>query len=364
MKTANTILAMMLVCLPFAAQAQSTELTCWTTKGLQTRLTVEETAIEIPNTIAAIDLRGVKAVTLDCSSANPNCLFYTDGTTDVEGLPSANVVCNGVCDGLLLTDLACFYCPMTFTATDAMLKLTPKWDDNGNEPTFSQPCHETVLLPFEADLVIPEDANGPMPKGWLQAAIYSGYDNDELTFRQADATLLNANTPYLVQFSYGAYGTQILFCGQNKTVEQTKPSSTNQESYIFIGTTTDQFDYPEKYRYHRGEEPYFIQTGFSQLMEPFRCFIVYGYAQQEGQPGGAQGEQGQQGEGGEHGSQGGENPSQNHILGYTIVDDFSTNITNTHQSSPQKCYDLSGRPVNGHRPGKGIYIIGNTKVVK
>ena len=94
------------------------------------------------------DLRGVKAVTLDCSSANPNCLFYTDGTTDVEGLPNANVVCNGVCDGLLLTDVACFYCPMAFTATDAMLKLTPKWDDTDDEPAFSQPCHESVLLPF------------------------------------------------------------------------------------------------------------------------------------------------------------------------------------------------------------------------
>ena len=250
MKTANTILAMMLVCLPFAAQAQSTELTCWTTKGLQTRLTVEETVVEIPNTIAAIDLRGVKAVTLDCSSASPNCLFYTDSTTDVEGLPNANVVCNGVCDGLLLTDVACFYCPMAFTATDAMLKLTPKWDDTDNEPAFSQPCHETVLLPFEADLVIPEDANGPMPEGWLQAAIFSGQDNEVLTFSQADAKLLNANIPYLVQFAYGAHGTQILFCGQNKTVKKTEFVAVAEDSYIFTGTTTEQVEIPNNYHYH------------------------------------------------------------------------------------------------------------------
>ena len=69
MKTVKTFLVMMFVCLPFAAQAQSTALNCWTTKGLYTSLTVEETVVEIPNTIAAIDLRGVKAVTLDCSSA-------------------------------------------------------------------------------------------------------------------------------------------------------------------------------------------------------------------------------------------------------------------------------------------------------
>ena len=295
MKTVKTFLVMMFVCLPFAAQAQSTALNCWTTKGLYTSLTVEETVVEIPNTIAAIDLRGVKAVTLDCSSANPNCLFYTDGTTDVEGLPSANVVCNGVCDGLLLTDLACFYCPMTFTATDAMLKLTPRWDDADDEPAFSQPCHETVLLPFEADLVIPEDANGPMPEGWLQTAIFSGHDNEVLTFSQDDATLLNANTPYLVQFAYGAHGTRILFCGQNKTVKNTGFVAVGKDYFVFTGTTVDQVEAPYNYRYHRGKEQYFIHTDDGQPMEPFRCVVLAEYYQGGGQQGG-QGQLGEQGE--------------------------------------------------------------------
>ena len=104
MEKMKPIIAVIMTFLPFISQAQSTELTCWTTKGEQMKLHVEDTILMLPDSISAIDLCGIEAIDLDCSSANPNCIFYTDGTTSIEGLPNANVVCDGVCEGLLLTD--------------------------------------------------------------------------------------------------------------------------------------------------------------------------------------------------------------------------------------------------------------------
>ena len=39
------------------------------------KLPVENAILVMPDTIAAIDLCGVEAIALDCSSANPNCLY-------------------------------------------------------------------------------------------------------------------------------------------------------------------------------------------------------------------------------------------------------------------------------------------------
>ena len=89
------IIAVIMTFLSFISQAQSTELTCWTTKGEQILMSVEDTILMLPDSIAAIDLRSIEAIDLDCSSANPNCIFYTDGITSVEGLPNANVVPKG-----------------------------------------------------------------------------------------------------------------------------------------------------------------------------------------------------------------------------------------------------------------------------
>ena len=346
METHRTIIAAILASLPFVAQAQSIELTCWTTRGESSTLTTEDAMLKIPDTIAALDLRGVEAITLDRSSANPNCLYYTDDATTVEGLPNANVVCNGVCDGLLLTDEACFYCPMAFTATDAMLRLTPRRDDGVDEADPNQPCHETVFLPFDVDFVIPADVNGTMPEGWLQTASYEGYAYNWLAFTMNNNTEhLNANTPYLVKFAYGAYGTKILFCGLDKTVEKSQMTIVGEGPFFFVGTTMSQDEEPGFFRYYRGEEQYFIHTGDSVLMEPFRCFIVDG----------------------EENSEGIEPPSEEgneRILKY-YVGEISTGIDRRNsQDSTKVYYDLLGRPVANHQSGRGIQIARGVKILK
>ncbi len=338
----KTIIAAILACLPFMSQAQSTELTCWTIKGGQMILPVENTLLEIPDSIGAIDLCGMEGITLDCSSASPNCLYYTDATTSVEGLPNANVVCEGVCEGLLLTDEACFYCPMSFFATDAMLRFTPRYDDEDEGADFSRPCHETVLLPFSADFVIPEDVNGPMPEGWFQKATFSGYDDGMLVFHQSFEESLMANTPYLVTFAYGAYGTRILFCGQNKTVEETKMIIEGESPYFFTGVTKSEEETSGYFRYHRGQDPYFIHTGDGKPMEPFRCFMVSPMA--DGREA---------------------LPTSGQILRYSVSGGESTGIVpRIKNHSSQVCYDLMGRQLPNVNRNKGIYIQGGVKVIR
>ena len=344
METKRTIIAVILTALPFVAQAQSMELNCWTTRGESSTLTTEDAILKIPDTIAALDLRGVEAITLDRASANPNCLYYTDDATIIEGLPSANVVCDGVCDGLLLTDDACFYCPMAFTATDAMLRLTPRIDDDDDEADPNQPCHETVFLPFDADFVIPADVNGPMPEGWMQVAYYEGYDNDQLLFGLEKPYQLHANKPYLVQFAYGAYGTQILFCGQDKTMEETKTTIVGKEAYSFAGTTLSKDEEPGYFRYYRGQDRYFIHTGDGMPMEPFRCFIISPDSYASNQlPSDGNGQ----------------------ILEYTVFGEESTRIdTVSNFDSSQKYYDLLGRPVKNCKTVKGIQIARGVKILR
>ena len=336
----KTIITVIMALLPFMSQAQSIAFTCWTIKGEKMMLTVNDGILKIPDSIAAINLCGAEAIALDCSSANPNCLYYTDGTSSVEGLPNANVVCEGVCEGLLLTDEACFYCPMAFFATDAMLRFTPRCDDE--EADFSQPCHETVMLPFDADFVIPADVNGTMPEEWLQVANFQGIDGDKLLFIQTYEECLKANFPYLVTFAYGAYGTQILFCGQDKTVEETSAVNKGEGTYCFTGSTLSKEEEPGYFRYHRGQESYFIHTGDGMPMEPFRCFIVSVDLA-----------------GGEQASSFGQ------ILRYVVFDVQNTRIdTHCRPFSSKACYDLQGRLLPDGNRHKGIYITGGVKVIK
>ena len=354
-ETMRTIMALILACLPLVTQAQTTELNCWTTKGEPFKLP-KGAVLSIADTVAAIDLRGAGAVSLDCGSANPNCLYYTDGASGVEGLPSANVVCDGICDGLLLTDEAGFFCPIAFTVADAMLRLTPRYDDDGVEPGFHQPCHETVILPFEADIVLPANVNGPMPDGWLQTACYMGYDGYQLTFCQTEATPLSADTPYLVQFDYGAYGTQILFCGQNKRVEETQATTDGDDPLCFTGSTVAEEESPAFFRYHRGLWPCFVHTGDGKRMEPFRCFIVATEKTSESDyitpPTIGESTTGDIGR----------------VLDYTIVASEITGLSVgqivNRKSVSRKPYSLSGWQVTGGSSGKGVYIVGGRKVIR
>ena len=359
-------LAVLLCCLPFMLQAQPSAIACWSVSGEPFALAVGHNSLPhapvvlpVPGNVAAIDLRGVGPVELDCSQANPNCLFYTDHSTSAAGLPAANVVCNGVCDGLLLTDAACFYCPVAFTAADAMLRLTPRRDDAdalGDDASalFDTPCHETLMLPFDADLVIPADANGQTPANWLQAAVYEGSEDGTLLFRHTDAGLLRAATPYLLQFAYGAYGTQILFCGHDKRVEVTATPLVGSGSLQFVGVTSEQAERQSFFRYYRGQEQFFIHTGDGRPMEPFRCFMVG--MRDDANP-----------ETDISGSDESAVPAASgNVMHYTVIEASAeaAGIGALRRSqASEHGYDLLGRRMAGGRPIKGISIVKGGKTI-
>ena len=348
------VIAIILASLPLLSQAQTQEFAGWTMKGEQAQLALEEGVLKVPDTIAAVDLRGVSTVTLDCSSAIPNCLYYIDGEASVEGLPNANVVCDGVCDGLLLTDAYGFYCPVAFTATDAMLRLTPRRDDGGETTAPGKPCYETVFLPFDADLVIASDVDGPMPDGWLQAAVYDGHYGKMLYFSHTNSNCLHAQTPYLVSFSTAVYGTPILFCGQDKAVEPSKAIGAVVDTFDFVGVTAPVEEDSTYFRYHRGQTPCFIHTGDGQAMEPFRCFVVA--EDVDAVPIGST-----------------EGPEDGQILEYE-VGAAPAGIVPVRSCRPSKRgYDLQGRRINLHsstsnlQPStvrKGVYILDGNKTLK
>lgn len=343
----RTILATLLTCLSYASQMQADEVTCWNVKGEQITLTTNGSFLKIPFDVAAIDLRTIGFVHLDRFEANPNCLYYIASATDVEGLPNANVVCDGVCDGLLLTDTANFFCPIAFSATDAMLRLTPRRDDGGDENDFTKPCNETVFLPFDSDLVMPADANGPMPDGWFKAALYSGFLDNQLIFSQTSNMPLCAYTPYLVRFAYGAYGTQILFCGQNKTIRKTETTHIDSNKSGFVGTTISESESDNYFRYHRGGFSYFIHTGDGKPMEPFRCFMVSSmFITEENEE---------------------TDKSEGRVLEYTVFETDAGSVDCvTHyrgQASSPQWHDLMGKAFRRGRVRKGLYITGGTKVL-
>jgi hypothetical protein len=233
---------------------------------------------------------------------------------------------------------------MSFFATDAMLRFTPRFDDEHEENDFSQLCHETIILPFDTDFVIPENVNGPMPDGWLQMATYDGYEFDKLVFSRSYDNCPKANIPYLVSFAYGAYGTQILFCGQDKNVEETKTTIEGEEFYRFTGTTMSKEEESGYFRYHRGQDRYFIHTGDGTPMEPFRCFIISPDLNTESQQ-----------------------PSveSGHILEYTVFEEEATGIdTVINFDSSKKYYDLLGRPVTNSKTVRGIKIARGVKILK
>lgn len=354
MDTMKTIMAVILACLPHILQAQATKLNCWKTNGEASELAVADAVVKLTDSIAAVDLRHTEGLRLDCTSASPNCLYYTDEATAVEGLPSANVVRSDVCDGLLISDAACFYCPMAFTATDAMLRFTPKYDSSDGDTGYSKVCHETIVLPFDADYVMPANVNGPMPDGWLQVAIYLGYQ-DVLMFIEANAQDVRGNTPYLVTFAYAAYGTQILFCGQNKTVRKTSPVSAGTGTYRFAGTTKSEVGKLGYFRYYRGPEPYFVYTGDSKPMEPFRCFIVSDETICEYESDDPDSEEET------------DPTTKEQKLTYTVFEESTTGVGNTSRPTRPRAgmtsgvYDLLGRR---GPTGKGVCVIGGIKVVR
>lgn len=260
-------------------QVYATGLCYWTVTGDTMSLPIDGEMITIPHDAVAVDLRGIRdgnrLYVLNTDDARANCLYYIDEEDVVEGLPSTNVVRNGIAEELFLNDDEDFFCPIPFTAEFALLRITIR-RDVPDSPTLSLPYYDTLLLPFEMDDVIAKDVNGIMPEGWFKAGEYVGDEEDCLYFEETDPTALKANVPYIVSYQYGTNGSYILFYGENKYVDTTRLVKNEGNIYSFCGTTVSLSNNSTYFRFHRSYNPYFTLEKADTKLEPFRCFVGWG----------------------------------------------------------------------------------------
>lgn len=270
-------LTYLIVSIFMSNQVLAENLYYWTVMGNTYPLPIDSQKITIPHEAVAVDLRGVHSSNilyqLNTDEANANCLYYVDDEDVVEGLPSTNVVCNGIAEELFINDDGDFFCPIAFTAEFVMLRVTLR-RDVPDSPTFAFPYYDTLMLPFDMDDAIAEDVNGIMPDGWLQAGVFVGDENDNLFFEEIEYTSIKANTPYLVVYQYGTYGSHVLFYGENKYIGVTKPICNEGNYYSFCGTTFSKSNDENYYQYYRTYNPYFSLVKADTTIEPFRCFVV------------------------------------------------------------------------------------------
>ena len=135
----------------------------WGVNNIVTNITVYKTPIDAPNYILAgkgvytpgvvtaladanatyIDAKGITAATL-LESANPNCLFVANAGKLTN---TKNVIVDGTCENLELTDQKPFNAPFDFTATTATFSKT-----------VSAAEYATLVLPYNADLPVGVEA--------------------------------------------------------------------------------------------------------------------------------------------------------------------------------------------------------------
>lgn len=365
------ILILQLLGLLTAIAAKADALTYWTADGSVKPLPAADgRTLKVPAEALAVDLRGVHDTAdgtswlLDTTDASANCLYYLNGDDVVGGLPCSNVVIDGVCDGLLLTDEDPFYCPVAFTAVDALFSMTPR-RDIPDSPAYSWPYVDTLVLPFDVDMVVPQTVNGTMPPDWMSAAVYEGCTTRDgkplLVFGAHDAKRLKANEPYLVTFNFGLYGSHVLFMGENRRVEVTSQAVATGDVYSFVGSTVSIAVEPTDYLFSREGEGCFVMALDNMLSEPFRCVLkaADGLAPTEG--------------GGDIGSSAGEEgtavvPTGEDMveLNYVIVGDGAQSVAAPSvsrtlvASSLRTPYTLDGRRLT--QPRRGVNIVGGRKV--
>lgn len=130
------------------------------------------------NVINVIDLTGAKLATglnsSDFSAEANNTLYKISGTQSLNG---NNVIQNGTCENLVLTDGLTFNAPEEFTATNVTFNRE-----------FTAGNLSTVVLPFSFDAA---DVNGTVYK-------LESVENGVLSFKSVEGTA-DANVPYLVK---------------------------------------------------------------------------------------------------------------------------------------------------------------------
>lgn len=258
-------------------------------------------------TATSIDATGVTALTTDqnyaagkieLTSANPNCLFLA---TANQLTNSQNVIVNGTCASLVLTDGYPFLAPSDFTATAATYTTT------------ISPAAQagTLCLPFAA--AIPED---------VTAYTLTYQSGDNATATEVETTI-PANTPVLLNGSG-----EVTFTGSGAV----SASATNESGAlkgVFEAGTVPEGSYVLQ---KKDNKLAFFKVGSTTInIKPFRAYLT---------------------------AQAGAR------LGITFADEttgIETLDNLTISPVDHSVYNLKGQRIG--QPTKGLYIVNGKKVV-
>ncbi|MBQ3753711.1 MAG: C10 family peptidase [Prevotella sp.] len=212
--------------------------TVWYADGRQERISLDGGTATIPAAAVAADF-GDQAPATIIPNTNPNCLYYITGSSAAtEGL--SNVISSHYTPLLTLTDGHDFYCPMPFTAGEAVYTRTVSRGYDGKGGGW-----DTIILPFDVETVTADN----QPKDWFHAPDDTGKDfwlmaiatatGETLTFTHADR--MEANRPYLMAVPGTTYGerslqgTTMTFAAHDVVVRETAATADYTEDYCFTG---------------------------------------------------------------------------------------------------------------------------------
>ena len=289
------------------------------------------TSFTVPSTALAVDLSKADGVTSVTPNSNPNTLYFV-GSSVPSGLTGKNVIQNGTCATLTLTDGNDFYSPVDFTATKAT------YTRQFTQAATGTAGWSTIVVPFNVSTV----KQGSRVIDWFRNGSDTGkhfwlkqFNSDGVgTVKFSYATAFTANTPYIIAVPGNSYGVgwdltnkNITFEGSG-TVKATANTTVSKTNYEFIGMLAG-----------KSVTGYVLNAAGSQFknttatVDPFRAYFK---SVGSGSLGSLA-----------IGSDDGE------TTGIQTMDNEQLTIDNY--------YDLQGRQVA--TPTKGLYIIGGKKVV-
>lgn len=259
---------------------------------------VDVSTITSDATATAIDCSGLSGNGVAISSANPNCLFVANAGV----LSNAkNVIVDGTCANLELTDGKPFKAPAPFTATAA--KFTKPVSDAG---------YATMVIPFAAAL----------PTG-VKAYNLTGVAGESITYSSAET--IAANSPVMIKAAPNDYE----FTASNVSIAATADGVvTNGLLNGTYATTTAAADAANYVLQNNANGVnFYLVKGTPATVKPFRAYLTA--------------------------------PTNARALSF----DFNTTGVNHVKvnSENAEVYSLSGQRVAA--PQKGLYIVNGKKVI-
>ena len=262
-------------------------------------------SFEVTEAVPVVDATKATVTGATVTRTNPNGLVYLASGSTADG--GNNVVVDGTCANLVLTDGHPFTATKSFTATNASYKMTAIAGDKFG----------TLMLPF-AVTTLPG-------KAYSLDADLNVIDG---SINGSEVTKITANSPVLVTAAGNYAGSNVDIAVTDASKQFTNGNLTG----VYQSTDAPVGSYVLQNHDPRGVAFYLVQD-VQPTVKPFRAFI----------------------------------PAQSsNVKSIKILFDGETtgisSIDTESNAANETIYDLSGRKVNNAR--KGVYIINGKKIVK